>query len=87
MTQSVWYRRRDEVLRLLDKHHNRARFTDWERDRFEKILDRTSLVTYYTHDKEDLTPEYIELCQIKINRYETQQQLQVSKDDTRDDRR
>jgi len=57
MVESVWYKRRDEVLHLLEKYHNKARFNSWERDRFETILDKTSLVTYYTHDEEDLTPE------------------------------
>ena len=81
MVESVWYKRRDEVLHLLEKYHNKARFNSWEIDRFETILDKTSLVTYYTHDEEDLTPEYIELCKIKINRYEAQQQLPIPEDD------
>ena len=81
MVESVWYKRRDEVLHLLEKYHNKARFNSWERDRFETILDKTKLITYYTHEKEDLTPEYIDLCEIIIKRYEAQQQLPIPEDD------
>ena len=72
MSRSVWYKKRDDLLYLLDKRNDGESFTDREDDRFEKYLDKTSLVTYHTHDKESLTDEYIQMCKIKTNRYEIQ---------------
>ena len=72
MSRSVWYKKRDDLLYLLDKRNDGESFTDREDDRFEKYLDKTSLATYHTHDKESLTDEYIQMCEIKTNRYEMQ---------------
>ena len=72
MSRSVWYKKRDDLLYLLDKRNDGESFTDREDDRFEKYLDKTSLATYHTHDKESLTDEYIQMCEIKTNRYEIQ---------------
>ena len=52
MSRSVWYKKRDDLLYLLDKRNDGESFTDREDDRFEKYLDKTSLVTYHTHDKD-----------------------------------
>ena len=63
---------------LLNKIDIGEYLTEWEEEfikkRFEKYLDKTSLSTYYTHDKDNLTDEYIQMCEIKINRYEMQVQ-------------
>ena len=72
MSKSVWYKKRDDLLYLLNKIDIKEPFNDWEEERFEKYLDKTSLATYYTHDKESLTDEYIQMCKIKTNRYEIQ---------------
>ena len=80
MSQSVWYKKRDDLLYLLNKIDIGESFSEWERERFEKYLDKTSLTTYYTHDKDNLTDEYIQMCEIKINRYE----MQVQREELRD---
>jgi|TARA_E500000318_G_C3557856_1_gene211977 hypothetical protein len=72
MSKSVWYKKRDDLLYLLNKIDIGESFNDREDERFEKYLDKTSLVTYHTHDKESLTDEYIQMCEIKTNRYEMQ---------------
>mgnify|MGYP003671175488 FL=1 len=78
MSQSVWYKKKDDLLYLLNKIDIGEYLTEWEEEfikkRFEKYLDKTSLTTYYTHDKDNLTDEYIQMCEIKINRYEMQVQ-------------
>jgi ribosome biogenesis GTPase A len=78
MSQSVWYKKKDDLLYLLNKIDIGEYLTEWEEEfikkRFEKYLDKTSLSTYYTHDKDNLTDEYIQMCEIKINRYEMQVQ-------------
>ena len=78
MSQSVWYKKKDDLLYLLNKIDIGEYLTEWEEEfikkRFEKYLDKTSLSTYYTHDKDNLTDEYIQMCKIKINRYEMQVQ-------------
>ena len=56
MSRSVWYKKRQDLSYLLDKRDREEPFTNWEEERFEKYLDKTSLITYYTHDKENLTP-------------------------------
>lgn len=71
MSRSVWYKKKQDLSYLLDKRDREESFTNWEEERFEKYLSKTSLITYYTHDKENLTPEYIQLCKIIINRHET----------------
>ena len=71
MSRSVWYKKRQDLSYLLDKRDREESFTNWEEERFEKYLSKISLITYYTHDKENLTPEYIQLCKIIINRHET----------------
>ena len=71
MSRSVWYKKRQDLSYLLDKRDKEESFTNWEEERFEKYLSKISLITYYTHDKENLTPEYIQLCKIIINRHET----------------
>jgi|TARA_R110000824_G_scaffold362306_1_gene550239 hypothetical protein len=72
MSRSVWYKKRDDLLYLLNKRDSEEPLTEWEEDRFEKYLDKTSLITYHTHDPESLTTEYKQMCKIKINRYEMQ---------------
>jgi ribosome biogenesis GTPase A len=78
MSQSVWYKKKDDLLYLLNKIDIGEYLTEWEEEfikkRFEKYLDKTSLSTYYTHDEDHLTDEYIQMCEIKINRYEMQVQ-------------
>ena len=78
MSQSVWYKKKDDLLYLLNKIDIGEYLTEWEEEfikkRFEKYLDKTSLTTYHTHDKDNLTDEYIQMCEIKINRYEMQVQ-------------
>jgi len=71
MSKSVWYKKKQDLSYLLDKRDREESFTNWEEERFEKYLSKISLITYYTHDKENLTPEYIQLCKIIINRHET----------------
>ena len=83
MSKSVWYKKRDDLLYLLDKRNDGESFTDREDDRFEKYLDKTSLVTYHTHDKESLTDEYIQMCKIKTNRYEMQKLHEEMNEDRR----
>ena len=70
MSRSVWYSKKQDLLYLLDKRDREEPLTDWEQDRFDKYLSRTSLITYHTQDAENLTPEYIKMCEIKINRTE-----------------
>jgi ribosome biogenesis GTPase A len=83
MSQSVWYKKKDDLLYLLNKIDIGEYLTEWEEEfikkRFEKYLDKTSLSTYYTHDKDNLTDEYIQMCEIKINRYEMQVQREELK--------
>ena len=85
MSRSVWYKKRDDLLYLLDKRNDRESFTDREDDRFEKYLDKTSLATYHTHDKESLTDEYIQMCEIKTNRYEMQKTREEMDESKRQD--
>ena len=83
MSQSVWYKKKDDLLYLLNKIDIGEYLTEWEEEfikkRFEKYLDKTSLSTYYTHDEDHLTDEYIQMCEIKINRYEMQVQREELK--------
>ena len=81
MSQSVWYKKRDDLLYLLNKIDMGESFSEWEKKRFEKYLDKTSLTTYHTHDEDHLTAEYIQMCDIKINRYEMQVQKEELKND------
>ena len=85
MSRSVWYKKRDDLLYLLDKRNDGESFTDREDDRFEKYLDKTSLATYHTHDKESLTDEYIQMCEIKTNRYEIQKTREEMDESKRQD--
>jgi hypothetical protein len=85
MSRSVWYKKRDDLLYLLNKIDIGESFTDREDDRFEKYLDKTSLATYYTHDKESLTDEYIQMCEIKTNRYEMQKTREEMDESKRQD--
>jgi hypothetical protein len=85
MSRSVWYKKRDDLLYLLDKRNDGESFTDREDDRFEKYLDKTSLATYHTHDKESLTDEYIQMCEIKTNRYEMQKTREEMDESKRQD--
>ena len=85
MSRSVWYKKRDDLLYLLDKRNDGESFTDREDDRFEKYLDKTSLATYHTHDKESLTDEYIQMCGIKTNRYEMQKTREEMDESKRQD--
>jgi len=66
----VWYRKKQDLLYLLDKRDGEEYLTDREQERFENYLDKTTLITYHTHDDENLTPEYIKMCEIKMKRYE-----------------
>ena len=70
MSKSVWYKKKQDLLYLLDKRDREEPLTDWEQERFENYLSKTSLSTYHTQNNENLTPEYIEMCEIKMNRYE-----------------
>jgi|ETNvirnome_2_130_1030620.scaffolds.fasta_scaffold26698_3 hypothetical protein len=70
MSKSVWYRKKQDLLYLLDKRDGEEYLTDREQERFENYLDKTTLITYHTHDDENLTPEYIKMCEIKMKRYE-----------------
>ena len=85
MSRSVWYKKRDDLLYLLNKIDIGESFTDREDDRFEKYLDKTSLATYHTHDKESLTDEYIQMCKIKTNRYEMQKTREEMDESKRQD--
>ena len=74
MSKTVPYNKLKDLSYLLNKIDIRESFSKWEKERFEKYLDKTSLSTYYTHDEDHLTDEYIQMCEIKINRYEMQVQ-------------
>jgi len=82
MSKSVWYKKRDDLSYLLNKIDMGESFSEWESERFEKYLDKTSLSTYHTHEMENLTDEYIQMCKIKINRYEMQVQREELRNGT-----
>ena len=83
MSRSVWYKKRDDLLYLLNKIDIREPFNDYEEERFENYLDKTRLIAYYTHDKDSLTDEYKQMCEIKTNRYEMQKLHEEMNEDRR----
>lgn len=69
--------------KILEKYLNSDYLNDFENKKFKQYLDKINIMTYmmYENDLDNLNPEYVEWCKIKIQKtnYELSKDKQLMK--------